>query len=186
MADFGSGSGLRAPRPKTWTEARVRLLRSLWADGVAGGVIAKRLGPGVTRGMVAGKRHSLGLTPRTLAATKAAQAANGRRTARRCERLGSRASPETVVRMAAQAAAVERLTQPLAGSSPRPWELRVWGECAFPVAGYGAGTLSCCEPVHLRGYCFGHCEMLAGRPWPPLDAAPELAASQYGEACAAV
>ena len=169
--------------PKTWTEERVTLLRGLWADGVAGGVIAKRLG--ITRGMVAGKRHSLGLTPRTLAATKAAQAANGRRTAMMCERAGSRATPQQAARLAFQAAAVERLTQPLAGSNPRPWELRRGGECAFPVAGYGAGTLSCCEPVHLRGYCFGHCEMLAGRPWPPVDPAPELAASPYAEACTA-
>lgn len=164
-----------------WTGERVTLLRSLWADGVAAGVIAKQLG--MTRGMVAGKRHSLGLTPRTLAQAKAAQAANARRTAMICEAAGSRADPETVKRKAAAAQALERLVKPLVGSNPKPWELREVGECAFPVAGYGGGTLSCCEPCdRRRAYCFGHCEMLAGREWPPVDPSPELAASQYAEA----
>jgi hypothetical protein len=155
---------------KTWTDERVRLLRGLWADGVAGGVIARRLGPGFTRGMIAGKRHSLGLPPRNETAAKAAQARNGKRTALMCETPGSRATPELAARKAALAAALERMVKPLAGSNPRPWELREAGQCAFPVLGWGAGTMSCCEPVHGRGYCFGHCEILAGRSWPPEDA----------------
>jgi hypothetical protein len=162
----------------TWTEARVVLLTALWADGIAAGVIAKRMG--MTRGMVAGKRHSLGLPPRSEAVQKAAQAANARRTAGLCEAAGSRADPETMRRKAAEVTALEAAVRPLRGSNPRPWELRRFGECAFPVAGYGADTLSCCEPAEAgRPYCFGHCELLAGRPWPPEDASAELAASQW-------
>jgi hypothetical protein len=163
-----------------WTPERVELLSSLWADGVPGGVIAKRLGPGFTRGMIAGKRHSLGLPPRGELAAKAAQARNGRRTA---EMLGHVGKANPAVEAAAEAAVLvlEAMMAPLQGSSPRPWELRRWGECAFPVAGYGAGTLSCCE-VTDRGspYCVGHREMLAGRPWPPVDEAPAL--SQWANA----
>lgn len=165
----------------TWTVKRVTLLRSLWRDGVPGGVIAKRLG--ITRGMVAGKRHSLGLPPRLGIVAKAAQGANGRRTAMLCEAAGSRADPATVERKAAAVAALELLVKPLQGSNPKPWELRRWGECAFPVEGFGAAILSCCEAAFgRRPYCFGHCEILAGRPWPPVDAAPELAASQFAAA----
>jgi GcrA cell cycle regulator len=124
---------------KTWTDERVTLLRSLWADGVPGGVIARRLG--VSRGMVAGKRHSLGLTPRGELAAKAAQAANGRRTAVACGHV-RKADALVEAAKAEAVAALENSLQPLPGSSPRPWELRLVGECAFPVAGYGAAALA--------------------------------------------
>jgi GcrA cell cycle regulator len=167
----------------TWTTERVTLLRSLWADGVPGGVIAKRLG--ITRGMVAGKRHSLGLPPRDGEVRKAAERCNARRTAVICEVAGSRANPATVQRKAAEVEALEGLVKPLPGSNPKPWELRRWGECPYPVAAYGTPMLSCCEPVHdRRGYCLGHTEIRAGRPWPPVDPSPELAASQWEPACA--
>lgn len=163
-----------------WTMERVALLRTLWADGVPGGVIAKQLG--ITRGMVAGKRHSLGLKPRDAAVQIAAMVANGRRTAVICGHVG-KADAAVELAKATAVAALESMLQPLHGSSPRPWEQRRRGECAFPVAGYGAGTLSCCELVEPgRPYCLGHLEFLAGRPWPPEDAAPELAASQWADA----
>lgn len=38
----------------------------------------------------------------------------------------------------------------------RPWLQRAAGECAFPVAGEGAATLSCCQPVERGEYCAGH------------------------------
>lgn len=164
----------------TWTIERVGLLRALWADGVPGGVIARQLG--VTRGMVAGKRHSLGLPPRDQAVQIAAMVANGRRTAVICGHVGKAdAAVETAKANAVEA--LERMLQPLHGSNPRPWEMRRRGECAFPVAGYGAGTLSCCQPVEPgRPYCLGHVEFLAGRPWPPEDPAPALAATQWADA----
>lgn len=162
---------------ETWTTAKVETLRELWAEGAPGGVIAKRLG--TTRGAVAGKRARLGLEPRDEAATKAAQAANGRRTALA---LRPRTDPKRVAKAEAQAVVVELIAKPLKGSNPRPWELREPGQCAFPVMGYGAGTLSCCEPVEGGPYCFAHREIIAGRPWPPLDPSPELAATQWAEA----
>ena len=144
-------------------------------------MIAQKLG--VTRGMVAGKRHSLGLTPRLGLARRTAQAANGAGDGGPDRAWVGKASDALAEKLAKTQARLEGLIRPLSGSNPRPWELREAGECAFPVAGYGPGTLSCCEVVTLgRAYCFGHCEILAGRSWPPLDAAPELAASQY-EAC---
>lgn len=157
----------------TWTPERVALLRALWADGVGAGGIARQLG--MTRGMVAGKRHSLGLPPRTEAQAKAAMASNGRRTAVICGHLGKGAAEPTL-------APVIDAGRPLPGSTPRPWEQRRRGECAYPVAGYGEGTLSCCEPVEPgRSYCLGHTEILAGRPWPPPDPA-DVGLDQWADA----
>lgn len=162
-----------------WTSERTGALRRLWAEGCGASVIAKRLG--VTRGMVAGKRHSLGLEPRTLAQVKAAQAANARRTAALCGHVGKASTDGQRVLAANVTAALDRMSQPIDGSNPKPWELRRHGECAFPVTGLGDETWSCCGPVEPgSGYCHGHREILAGRPWPPVDPDPALVAACAG------
>ena len=46
----------------SWTEKRVEQLVLLHKDGHSAMVIAKKLGPDFTKGMVAGKIHRLGLT----------------------------------------------------------------------------------------------------------------------------
>lgn len=52
---------------------------------------------------------------------------------------------------------------PLAGSSPKPWLERAFGECAWPVGGEGADTISCCLPAMLgRPYCPAHWELRTG------------------------
>jgi hypothetical protein len=155
---------------QTWTPDRIERLRVLWAEGLPRGAIAAALG--LTRGMVAGKRHSLGLPPRTGEARLAAEAANARRTAQLRGHAGRminpKAAPEWVKGMGAWA-------EPLAGSTPRPWEQRAFGECAFPVVGFGLETWSCCLPVwcsrrgEVGAYCEGHRAILAGRPWPPVE-----------------
>lgn len=166
-----------------WTSERTAMLRELWRDGLPGGVIAKRLG--MTRGMVAGKRHSLGLAPRLGEVAKQAERANGRRTASLCGHVGKADGPAQRAMAANVAAALDRMNRPLAGSNPKPWELRRPGECAFPVDGLGGATWSCCGPVEPgSGYCHGHREMLAGRPWPPEDAPADLAAARWEPACA--
>lgn len=154
---------------ETWTPGRVELLRQLWADGLAGSEIARRLQ--MTRGMVTGKRHSLGLPPRERSVQSIAMAANARRTAKIRGHRG-KATPEEDRQKRQAVAALDRLTRRLPGSNPLPWEYRQPGQCTFPVDGYGAGTLSCCEPVEPgRAYCLGHVEILAGRCWPPVDPA---------------
>ncbi len=47
-----------------WTDERVELLKTLWAEGLSASQIANRLG-GVTRNAVIGKVHRLGLSGRT-------------------------------------------------------------------------------------------------------------------------
>jgi len=153
----------------TWTPGRVELLRQLWADGLAGSEIAERMA--MTRSMIMGKRYRLGLPCRTAEIQYQAMAANGRRTAARRGHVG-KAPPAVAREKRREAAALDRLTKPLAGSNPMPWQLRRFGQCTFPVDGQGGDVWSCCEPVEPhRSYCFGHMEILAGRPWPPIEPA---------------
>ena len=46
-----------------WTEDRVELLKTLWAEGLSAAQIANKMG-GVTRNAVIGKVHRLGLSGR--------------------------------------------------------------------------------------------------------------------------
>ncbi len=46
--------------------------------------------------------------------------------------------------------------------APRPWLSRRRHECAFPVAGEGATTLSCCNPCGRWTYCEAHRGVMRG------------------------
>ena len=54
----------RAAPLTSWTEARMALLRQLWADNLSATQIAEQLGGGITRNAVIGKVHRLGLATR--------------------------------------------------------------------------------------------------------------------------
>lgn len=159
-------------RGMAWNDELVSALKDLWAAGYAGSEIAAQLG--ITRGAVTGKRHSLGLPPRPPEFRAKAMADNARRTAllrghkgKADDALAAQKVVENLGRMAAMTA--------LRGSNPKPWKLRRPGECAYPVIGFGEQTMSCCEPILPgRAYCLGHCERLAGRPWPPEEPANDL------------
>lgn len=48
----------------------------------------------------------------------------------------------------------------LPGSSPRPWETRRFGECAYPIDS-DEGLLSCCLKVEgEKRYCKAHCKVM--------------------------
>ena len=49
-----------------------------------------------------------------------------------------------------------RPADPTIALAPRHWETRRFSECAFPVGGEGAGTLSCCNPTRGETYCTDH------------------------------
>jgi len=51
------------PQPTDWTEARVKILRALWADGWTGAQIGKKFGK--SRSAILGKIHRLGLMRKT-------------------------------------------------------------------------------------------------------------------------
>ena len=51
------------PQPTDWTEARIKILRALWADGWTGAQIGKKFGK--SRSAILGKIHRLGLMRKT-------------------------------------------------------------------------------------------------------------------------
>ena len=47
-------------------------------------------------------------------------------------------------------------TVPYDPTTARLWTSRRFGECAYPVSGDGADTLSCCSPTKGKTYCAHH------------------------------
>lgn len=141
-----------------WTVEAADVLRAGWSAGLTAKQIAVQLG--VSRGAVSGKRHGMGLPPRSNETRRLAAHVNGLRLA------AARRTPANDV-----GGYVERpgAFEPLHGSTPRPWEQRSFGECAWPVEVTGGELWSCCLPVELTGgpYCQGHQAIMRGDPWPP-------------------
>jgi hypothetical protein len=137
-----------------WTDAQVLILEREWAKGADAPAIAVMVG--LSRSAVRSKRMRLGLPARSGVIVAMSNSERGRAVSRR-----SKAPPKGSANLVKLG--------PLRGSTPRPWSMREFGECAFPVLGYGAGTLSCCLPVLQVGaaYCTGHLAILRGDPWPP-------------------
>lgn len=50
--------------PHEWTEMEMWRLAGMWSDGLSCSQIAKALGPHMTRNMVIGKAHRMGLAKR--------------------------------------------------------------------------------------------------------------------------
>lgn len=134
--------GQRGPKPGEfeWTERRVEMLKSMWADGKSQGQIAEALGIG-SRSAVSGKIARLGLSRRIARAPK-------RERAPACER-GKH----------------QRRASRQAHRPPEPWtstavlpEGRLYFEdltndvCHFPV-GDGPVYLFCGADTELGPYC---------------------------------
>ena len=139
-----------------WTAQQRQVLTDGWRAGLSSTEIARRIGGEVNRNAVARQRMRLGLPSRRGPLQELAQRVNGSRsgTGLRAIPNGGDGTPRAVARAARMG--------PLPGSNPRPWVLRLYGECCFPVAGEHADTLSCCEPVAAPAglYCWRHKRIL--------------------------
>jgi GcrA cell cycle regulator len=161
----------------TWTDARIAQLARLWGAGVSASGIAEALGD-VSRSAVLGKLHRLKLlrsrqpasAPRRYdGPTSAAGDVALRRLGAQREH-GGRAAPPSPPKSPWRESAFE----PLAGTAPRLWLTREFGECAFPVGGDGEEILSCCAPVKPHSaYCATH-HKLVFKPVPPSAQAADL------------
>lgn len=139
----------------TWTDARIAQLTQLWSQGVSASGIAEALGD-VSRCAVLGKLHRLKLL-RSRAAASAPRRydgpTGGLQAAARPPAAGRAAAPPDPPRSPWR----EEAFAPLAGTAPRHWLTREFGECAFPVGGAGDELLACCAPTKARGaYCLAH------------------------------
>lgn len=146
-----------------WTDERLGLAKALWADGHSASQIAKQLG-GVTRNAVIGKLNRAGLqrapatapsrAPRTQA--KVFGATKVKLAKPRLKLAGNGAVIEEAEARAARAIPFADAFTPLPGTTPQPFTERAFNQCAWPVGGESADTLSCCAPIHARSWCKGH------------------------------
>ncbi len=134
---------------------RVERLKKLHAEGYSNSQIAAALG-GLTRNAVIGKAHRLGLK-RVGASAPSVTAPYPKREAPKGQRRGA---PQLRSIRWADEPAIPSKPLPVASGdvlSPNaaPWTERDPGQCAYPVSGQGADTVSCCNPAEGE-YCAGH------------------------------
>ncbi len=174
----------------TWTDARIVRITRLWADGVSASGISEALGD-VSRSAVLGKLHRLGLLGSRLPASAPrrydgraqapAPAARGALVASAPARPRAAAPPTPPSSPWREAAFT-----PLAGTAPRPWLTRAFGECAFPVGGEGEAIVSCCAPTQRQsGYCAAHHRIVFKPAAPPTRAAEARRWAEAAESWAA-
>lgn len=128
-----------------WTEERMCQLRDLWAEGLSMSEIGLRLG--VTRGVVAGKAHRMGLSSRVSPITG---------------QLGQRKPrPSRAVRKARPAPAVVPVIVPIGKRLPCCWPE---GEPGTPGFRYCGAPREVRSDGRQRSYCPEHAARAYARP----------------------
>lgn len=148
-----------------WSEERLGRLSALWAQGLSAAKIAKELGEGLTRNAVIGALNRNGmkrLVPDPIVRERVGRPPKPRNT----NPLGGngtyrRGGAKKVTKPKLKAIEPEPVQIP---NLPRPWITRKAFECAFPVGGEGADTLSCCNPCPGARYCADHAAIMFGPP----------------------
>lgn len=137
----------------------------LYLDGYSAAQVAHQLGNGLSRCAVIGRLRRLGCErPKALSepSIRTPYPQN-----RRPYRRGGAKKIEPI-RQPKVVTMTPPVTVPL---NPRPWITRGAAECAFPVGGEGADTLSCCNPTGDIGttYCRHHQRIM----WAPSQPRPK-------------
>ncbi|WP_127105830.1 GcrA family cell cycle regulator [Pararhodobacter zhoushanensis] len=141
----------------SWTDERVELLKTMWAEGKSASQIAKELGS-VTRNAVIGKVHRLGLSSRTGDASAAAPAA--------AETAAPAAAPEKTPEPAARVEPAPA-PEPEPAAKPEPVAAKPAAAVPPPTSGVSIGV----TPVALPGR---RQIVPAGQPLPPQPSANEI------------
>lgn len=154
-----------------WTADRKALCVKLWQEGKSAREIANTL-KGVSRNAVIGILHRMGMSQRPAPARLIRLSKAARPAKARVARPPRPAAPPKERRLRI-ATAAPRLT-PIApvlvdATHARPWMERTFGECAYPISGEGADTLSCCAPCGDRGYCKAHRRIMFVKPKHPVE-----------------
>jgi GcrA cell cycle regulator len=142
---------------RVWTDERVELLEKLWGEGLSCTQIARKMG-GVTRNAIIGKVHRLGLPRRRLKKVRGAGVARPTSTQAPTHGFSTlRVSAQGKVFRVPPARPLPPAPAIFDVTAAKPWTERAFGECAFPVSGEGADTLSCCRKVlEDARYCEEH------------------------------
>lgn len=150
-----------------WSAEQTEKLCALWESGESASSVARQLN--VTRNAVIGKVHRLRNAGHefkrkkmdkaaTVAASHAARAV-ARIRAPKKSREGSPNLAHRLVKLVEPK--VKTFTPPapvvIDASCAKPWTERAFGECAYPIGGEGADTVSCCAITKAgSSYCAGH------------------------------
>jgi GcrA cell cycle regulator len=155
----------------SWTEKRVERLKLLHKEGHSGTVIARKLGPAFTKGMVAGKIHRLGLTTKpakkgparelkSLAARKPAPHSKAHPTKSRPVSTPPAPAPIMVARPLTRAPAPVPSAEATRGI--RLYDLRE-GHCRWPVGEEKPAKFFCGGPaLPSKSWCEHHYRMAYG------------------------
>lgn len=144
-----------------WNDDNAALARRLYIDeGRSASAVAREIGAS-SRNAVIGKAHRSGWGSPSKATTQLniARASRAGAAATKARTAGHRPPPRPAAPRPAShppiaAAAIDV-------SNARPWLQRGLDECAYPVAGDGADTLSCCAPTpEGRSYYPGHSALM--------------------------
>lgn len=148
-----------------WTDERIELLKALWARGLSASQVAKQLRD-TSRSAVIGKLHRLGVSnrghafkpaPVRIGKTGAAGLAKARAVSGTAPEPASQARPRGGILSSTRLKPMPPppASQPIDATKAKPWTERRFGECAYPVGGEMADTLSCCLPAE-GNYCPRH------------------------------
>jgi GcrA cell cycle regulator len=152
---------------------RMETFRKLFDEGLSFGKIARQLGNGIGRNACIGKAHRLGwrrslLPQKVRARTGQADRSRGEGQHRAWSpKAKPKAAPKPRHNNLAAVNAGRRTARPLEAfapllvvvDNPKPWTERGFGECAYPVSGERADTVSCCNPT-VAIYCAGHAAVM--------------------------
>jgi GcrA cell cycle regulator len=154
----------------TWTEKRVARLTVLYKEGFSASMIAKKLGPTFTKGMVAGKIRRLGLSARPARSTRPQtrksiapekRAVNGKTTPAGPAPRPKAASPIMVSHT--KPAFIERRVQQMASpKGVRLYDLRA-GQCRWPLGDDRPAKFFCgASALPSKSWCEHHYRMAYG------------------------
>lgn len=138
-----------------WTDERMEVLKRMWTEGFSGAQIAKKLG-GITRNAVIGKIHRLGLAARAKPSAPAKVGVRVRAKVARRPRSSDTGRAVATTKLRPLPPPRREPPPVVSVENARPWITRAFGECAYPVAGEGADTFSCCAPCGEATYCKAH------------------------------
>jgi hypothetical protein len=146
-----------------WSDAKAAGLADGWREGLGTVELGARLG--VSASAVRAKRLRMGLAKRSAVAMEAINYRNGlvHDTGLRAINAVRIAQAERRGPLQGSPAVKADAFARLHGSTPRPVEQRMAGECCWPI---GAELLSCCLPQAAGSvYCDGHLALSRGPAW---------------------
>jgi len=135
---------------KSWSDGDIKVAVSMWMEGCSARQITKVL-VGRTRNSIIGKIHRLGMTGKDKQQSTFTHGVNPRNVmSKRDGAIAMVVSPTKTKR----GPTPPRVVKGSELDNARPWETRVFGECAYPVIINGE-TYSCCTKT-FTNYCQYH------------------------------